>query len=327
MKKSLLALLVSSVLVIAGCEDGKMTQSVLEAEKHIVQLGNELKSTQDSLAKKEAEVAELSGVKEENDKLKAELEKAQQNQALQVEIVKLFDKTEVVKHNVDPKEEFSIKETEVRSFVSLPKTNFDWLNQLLINKIYDYNEEQGRTLKNPTEEQLKQYLEEGFQAAVESVKQEPLLGNEDRIDSYYEGRRNNIATFAMTFYNYLGGAHGMHLTQYINVDLDKQAEISLNDLVSEKNQAKLKEILWDSYASSRVDASGKYNGFGDKNDFRISSEFYFSSSGIVFVYPPYELGPYAEGDVEVHVSWHEANNLLNPDYQRGEKDGLFKREE
>lgn len=52
MNKSLLALLISSVFVIAGCEDGKMTQTVLEAEKQIVHLGTELKNAQSDLAKK-----------------------------------------------------------------------------------------------------------------------------------------------------------------------------------------------------------------------------------------------------------------------------------
>ncbi|MFA9488356.1 MULTISPECIES: DUF3298 domain-containing protein [unclassified Mannheimia] len=326
MKKSLLALLVSSVFVMSGCEDGKMTQTVLEAEKQIVHLGTELKNAQSELAKKEAEVNELSGVKAENEKLKAELEKAQQNTALQVEIVKIFDKKEVIKHQVDPKEEFAIEESTVSSFVSLPKTNFDWLNQLLINQAYDYNEEAGRKLKNLTEEEFKKHYEEVYQGLVESVKSKPVIGYDEYISSTFIGQRNNIATFLMTHYTYTGGAHGMHFTQYINVDLDKKAVIGLNDLISQKNQAQLKEMLWEIHSRERVDENGNYNGRGNQKEFRVSEQFYFTSSGIVFVYPPYELGAYAEGDTEVEADWHSINKLLNPDYQRGEKDGLFAEE-
>lgn len=323
MKKSLLALLISSVFMIAGCEDGKMTQTVLEAEKQIVQLGNELKSTKDALEKKELELAELSEVKAENENLKAELEKAQKNMALHVEIVNIFDKKDVIKHQVDAKEEFAITESKVSSFVSLPKTNFDWLNQLLINQAYDYNEEKGRKLKNPTEEEFKNYRESVYQDLVESAKTEPAIGYDDHIYSTFVGQRNNIATFIMTSYSYAGGAHGMHYTRYINVDLDKKAEIKLNDLISQQNQAELKQILWKNYSSTRVDESGKYNGFGNEKEFRLSEQFYFSPSGIVFVYPPYELGSYAEGNVEVEAGWYSVNKLLNSDYQVGEKDGFF----
>ncbi|GAB1673998.1 RsiV family protein [Mannheimia haemolytica] len=323
MKKSLLALLIGSVFLISACEDGKMTQTVLEAEKQIVQLGTELKNAQADLAKKEAEVAELSGVKAENEKLKSELENAQQNTALNVEIVKIFDKKEVIKHQVDPKQEFAIEESTVSAFVSLPKTNFDWLNQLLINQAYDYNEEQGRKLKNPTEEEFKKHREAVYQGLVESVKTEPAIGYDDHISSAFIGQRNNIATFTMMHYTYMGGAHGMHYTQYINVDLAKKAIIGLNDLISPKNQVQLKDILWENYSSVRVDENGNYNGFADKKEFRISDQFYFTPHGIAFVYPPYELGAYAEGDIEVEADWYLINKLLNSEYQRGEKDGFF----
>ncbi|MEG9533233.1 DUF3298 domain-containing protein [Mannheimia indoligenes] len=326
MKKSLLALLISSVFVIAGCEDGKMTQTVLEAEKQIVHLGTELKNAQSDLAKKEAEVAKLSGVKAENEKLKAELEKAQQNTALNVEIVKIFDKKDVIKHKVDPKEEFAIEESTVSSIVTLPKTNFDWLNQLLINQAYDYNEEESRKLKNPTEEEFKKHREEVYQGLLESTKTEPTIGYDEHIHSTFMGQRNNITTFLMTHYSYTGGAHGMHHTQYINVDLAKKVVIGLNDLISPKNQAQLKELLWENYSRERVDENGKYNGFGDKKEFRISDQFYFTPEGIAFVYPPYELGAYAEGDIEVEADWYSINKLLNSDYQRGEKDGFFAEE-
>lgn len=322
MKKSLLALLISSVFVVTGCEDGKMTQTVLEAEKKIVQLGNELKSTQDTLAKKEAEVAELSHVKAENDKLKAELEKAQQNTALQVEIIKIFDKNETVKHEVDPKEKYALDESKVAYFVSIPKTNMPWLNQIFINKVY--GDEELKKNPNPTEEDLKKLSETNYQQMIETVKEEPMIGMEESLSSDYLGQRNNIATFVMDSYIYSGGAHGMNYTRYLNVNLNEKAAIGLNDVISPRNQDKLKKILWTNYSSERLDDNGKYNGFADQKEFRISEDFYFDGYGMTFVYPPYELGAYAEGNVEVSASWYEINELLNSDYQRSEKDGFFK---
>lgn len=310
MKKSLLALIVAATFLTTACEDKETLQKLQNAEKALVQLESDLKT-----------------VKAENETLKAELTKAQQNVPLQVEIVKIFDKSEVIKHKVDQKEEYAIDESKVTSFVSIPKTNFEWLNKILVRRAYNPDEDLGRTLKNPTEQDLIKATEDNHNSMIAIAKGDPVIGFEESLFSDFIGQRNHIATFSMQYDVYTGGAHGMHGISYINVDLNKKTVISLNDLISDKNLDLFKEMVWENYAMSRVDENGKYNGYADKKEFRISPEFYFSSTGIVFVYPPYELGPYAEGDVEVEVSWYQANDLLNPDYQRGEKDGFFKQEE
>lgn len=322
MKKSLLTLLIASAFFTVGCEDSKMTQALLEAEKNIVQLGNDLKVTKADLDKKVEELNALSAVNAENETLKAELEKAQKNVALQVEIVKIFDKSEVIKHAPKPKEEYQLEETGVAHFVAIPKTNLAWLNQLFINKVYD--PEALKTTPNPTEQDLVAQSEKNYQGMLADAKGEPVLGIEESIRSDYLGQRNHIASFMMQAYSYGGGAHGMHHTAYINVDLNKKAEIRLDDLIGSKNQGKLKKVLWKNYSDERLDEKGKYNGFANPKEFRISDQFYFDRNGIVFVYPPYELGPYAEGDVEILAGWEEINELLNGDYQRTEKDGFFK---
>lgn len=161
---------------------------------------------------------------------------------------------------------------------------------------------------------------------VESAKEEPVIGYDDSLTSSFLAQRNNIATFTMQFYSYSGGAHGMHYTHYINFDLNKKSIINLDDLVSPQNQAQFKEMLWANYRNNRLDENGKYTGFAEQKDFRISPDFYFAPHGLIFVYPPYELGPYVEGDVEVEVSWYEINDLLKPEYRPTEKDGFFMNE-
>lgn len=303
MKKSLLALAIAVAFTTTACEDKETLQKLQHAEKAVAQLESDLKTA-----------------KAENETLKTELKQSR----LEVEIAKIFDRNEVIKHKVDPKAEFSLEESKISAFVTIPKTNLDWLNNILIKAAYDPDEALGRTLKNPTEQDLLKSQEKTFKEMVESARETPVIGYEESVFSEFVSQRNHIATFSMLHYSYAGGAHGMHYTRYINVDLNKKSVISLNNLVSPKNQAQFKESLWESYAMSRVDENGKYNGFGDPKEFRISPEFYFSPNGIVFVYPPYELGSYAEGEVEVEVPWYQVNDLLNRDYQRGEKDGFFK---
>lgn len=307
MKKSLLALIITATFLTTACEDKETLQKLQNAEKTRVQLEMDLKN-----------------VKAENETLKAELTKAQQNVQLQVEIVKIFDKSELVKHKVNPREEYAIEETKVGSFVTMPKTNLDWLNNILVKKAYAPNKELGRTLQNPNEQDLIKLIEENYHNMIASAKEGSSIGYDEDMYSEFIGQRNHIATFSMENYSYSGGAHGMHYLSYINVDLNKKEEIRLNDLISSGNQEKLKKVLWKNYSNERLNEKGEYNGFANPKEFRISEEFYFNNLGIIFVYPPYELGSYSEGYVQILVSWEEINELLNGDYQRTEKDGFFK---
>ena len=51
MKKSLLAILISSIVLLAACDDKENQAKWQQAEQKILQLQTELKNTQDELAK------------------------------------------------------------------------------------------------------------------------------------------------------------------------------------------------------------------------------------------------------------------------------------
>ena len=57
--------------------------------------------------------------------------------------------------------------------------------------------------------------------------------------------------------------------------------------------------------------------FMSKDDFYVSENIYFSREGITFVYPPYTLGSYAEGEKELTLSFYENDlkSILTPEFQ------------
>lgn len=158
------------------------------------------------------------------------------------------------------------------------------------------------------------FFERHFQQNVASAKQDKIM-NEENSRIYYMGQRNNLVMFSKHYYSFSGGAHGMYSTEYLNIDVNKKAVIQLDDLVSSKNQTKLKTILWENYTRERLDENGNYDdSFMAKKDFYIANNFYFSPNGITFVYPVYVLGAYAEGEIELSVSFEEISELLNKAY-------------
>lgn len=85
MKKSLIALLISSVVFLSACDDKEKTQ---QATQEISQLKSDLEHTKTELGKANSEIVAL----------KAQLEKVQSEfPALNVEIETIFNKKEILK--------------------------------------------------------------------------------------------------------------------------------------------------------------------------------------------------------------------------------------
>lgn len=99
------------------------------------------------------------------------------------------------------------------------------------------------------------------------------------------GQRYQLATFSIIseFYR---GAHGGFSTDYVNVDLARQKEITLTDLVDESAiKGGLREVLWTRYGEYLNDKETE--SFIEEKDFRVSPNFRIEAEAVVFVYPLY----------------------------------------
>lgn len=316
MKKSLITLALASIFMLSACDD-KTSQKLLESEKKVVQLEAEYKKVQAELATKTTELAQA--------QTKLDYSKSS-FPALQVEIVKLVEKSDSLKFEKDPKDEYAREQSDISLFISIPKTQVEWLDTLLLKSLWLHYVEADKQAEaekqSVTEEQVKSFFEQQYQQTLATVKEDKYPAYTESGETYYLGQRNHIVSFSQNFYHYSGGAHGIGQTNYLNVDINKQAIITLDDLVSQKNQAKLREILWESYKNERLDENGKFEeSFMTHTDFFIANNFYFTPNGVTFVYPVYALGPYVEGEIEIFAGFEQLKDLISPDYFPTQKDG------
>lgn len=331
MKKSLLSLLVSSIFVLSACNEQEtqaLTQKLKEAEQTITQLKADVEKSQQA----------LNAYKAETETKLAEAEKAKLNVPyLKVDIESLFKKSETIKLKNN---EFR-DEVMIDYFVSIPKTQFDWLDNLVIRQIlnnynFDMTKDEANDLHNrkidvnkvtgSEREELLKWIEKSYAEDLEAIKDG--FNIDQTIRTSYLGQRENIVTFSQLFYSYAGGAHGMFGTNYINIDVNTQRIITLNTLVTKANQDKLKELLWQQYEyrNQALSTHGEaVEPFTSKKDFGVVDNFYFGDDGVTFVFPVYAIGAYAEGEIELTVSWDAINPILNEQYQRVEKENYSTR--
>lgn len=280
MKKTLVAALISSVILLTGCQDK-------DAEAKITQLNQT--------------VAQLSA---ENTKLKEQIEKTLP--AIFVENDEIFNQSEIIKHPKS-KEDYQPEETKIEYSISTIKTNIDWLNDLLWKKLTE-NEE----MKNISREQFVARYQTAFEEDKKEVKETPSFGISHSMWTDFIAQKEKLATFAISYYNYEGGAHGIEGNRYFTIDLTTRHILTLNDLFNEKDLPKVKTLLWEQYNNSNKE----YEPLIGADSFNLSNNIYLDSRGVHFIYDVYEIAPYAAGEQDLLLYFGQLEELFRPEFKQ-----------
>ncbi|WP_109428324.1 DUF3298 domain-containing protein [Aggregatibacter kilianii] len=290
MKKLPIAALIAGSLTLTACDD-KEKNALIEQTQTQAQMIEQLNTQVDTLQKQVVDLAE--------------------NQAVHVEPEVLFEKSETIKFDNKSPDSYAPESAEAKVSVKTLKTNMDWLTDLLVNELIRQFTAEGK-VKIENKQQFVEYLQTLYADSVKEVKEFELIGMTTNFDVKYLGQRENIATFTIGYYGYSGGAHGMYSTQFLNIDLAKKALLDIDDVINPDQHDKLKELLWETYSNASNNET-----FTPKSEFYVEKDFYFSHDGITFVYPPYAIGSFAEGEKELTIHWGELkeNKLLTPHFQ------------
>lgn len=120
-----------------------------------------------------------------------------------------------------------------------------------------------------------------------------------------------IASINKYFYEYTGGAHGLHGKIYKVYSLSNGERLKIEDILIDVNNLdlinKVKEKLL-----SNADEESYFNLDGLSLQ---ENNFYITSKGLTFTWGIYEIAPYATGDSEVLFSIDEIMPYLKDEYK------------
>ncbi|WP_109078333.1 DUF3298 domain-containing protein [Aggregatibacter kilianii] len=292
MKKLLIATLIAGSLMLTACDDKEKTALIEQAQKQ-AQTIEQLNTQVDNLQKQVVDLAE--------------------NQAVRVEPEVLFEKSETVKFDkkpAEPSDGYVRESAEAKVSVKTLKTNMDWLTDLLLNELIRKFTAEGQD-KIESKQQFVEQLQTLYTDSVSYVKNNEALGRTTNFNVKYLGQKENLATFTINYYGYFGGAHGMYSTEFLNIDLAKKNLLDIDEVINPDQHDKLKELLWNAYSNESNNET-----FTPKSEFYVPKDFYFSRDGIAFVYPPYAIGSFAEGEKELTLYWWQLKEekLLMPQF-------------
>lgn len=120
---------------------------------------------------------------------------------------------------------------------------------------------------------------------------------------------NTLLSFAIYQYIYpYRAAHGMNSTTYVNYYAPEQLLLTASNLFDPSSRAEiintLRQAAKDQYAS--------LDTMVDSQEIKSFENFYVSPDNITFVYEPYEIAPYAAGQVSVTVAPYQLYDYLTP---------------
>lgn len=198
-----------------------------------------------------------------------------------------------------------------------------WLNSQLKQIITDGNKKFDGLSLPQTAAALVKDMVEGYNADVDSS----IVGIDKKAPHYFLNREyqtlsniiyneNGYVTLSVFNYAYTGGAHGNHGTAMYCFDTGAQKHLSLQDIVH-IDSLKAAELLEKYYRQqyniplpTPLDQSLFVKNLAPNNN------FYFGPAGLGFVYVPYEIAPYASGEINIWIPFSELKPYLNPEFAK-----------
>ena len=159
--------------------------------------------------------------------------------------------------------------------------------------------------KNDIEEQRKMGLDRGFMQWMN------YTNNSQQSIDYND---NGYVVIDFLADAYTGGAHGNYSSIMYCLDVKNKKQMLLSDILKIDTNT-LQKVLEKNF---RVNYNIKHNGRLSTvlfDDFlKPNKNFYFNSNGIAFMYNPYEVASYAQGQIVVFIPFADIKSYLTPDF-------------
>ena len=144
------------------------------------------------------------------------------------------------------------------------------------------------------------------------------------IDSWYSYYKNiegevqfydkGLLVYRSYFDEYTGGAHGIYMSTFLNIDLAIMRPLKLDDIFVGDYKENITNMIWSELmAKHKVKTREALEdlGYGSTGEIAPTENFYLDNKGITFYYNVYDITPYAMGPVTVSLSYSMIDHWLN----------------
>lgn len=177
-------------------------------------------------------------------------------------------------------------------------------------------------------EAVKKYTEkyvDNYRKDLEPIYRKDEKDKEDDASmeawySYYKGIEShvqlyikNLLVYRVDYNEYTGGAHGIYMSSFLNLDLRTLASLRLDDLFVNGYEEPLTDLLWNQLmADNKVATRQELEdmGYATTGNLEPTENFYLDREGITFYYNVYDITPYVMGPVKITLPYQMMQHLL-----------------
>lgn len=169
-------------------------------------------------------------------------------------------------------------------------------------------------------QQLEQQIQPSMQTFLNLDKELKALSASHSISLMIKPKILNsgdpLATVVLNSSHYLGGAHGASAQRYYNFDLEQQTLIKLDDIIAEKQKAKLEAQAYEAFKVWVMESklAKDVAEYEQAWKFILTDNFYLAKEGLILQYAEYEIGPYVVGLPRLMIPYAQLQGVLKPQY-------------
>lgn len=178
--------------------------------------------------------------------------------------------------------------------------------------IKKYTEKYIKDYRNDLEPMYKKDEQEKEKGASMEAWYSYYKGVESRVQLYIK----HLLVYRIDYNEYTGGAHGIYMSTFLNMDLHTLTPVRLDDLFAGDYKEALTDLLWNQLmADNKVATRRELEdiGYATTGELEPTENFYLGQEGITFYYNVYDIAPYVMGPIKITLPYEMMQHLLKDD--------------
>jgi len=195
-----------------------------------------------------------------------------------------------------------------------------WLNRQIKRMLYLGDSSEEANIPQLVKQSSRSYLGDYQSSIGEELKgaDEGMMASMDYSNSTnlsINFNDNGFVVFEAGVFDYSGGAHGNYGSSMHCLDVYEQKELKLSDIIT-LDSAGLQALV-ETYFRQQYDLAptDSLNGILFENALPANDNFYFNDKALGFLYNPYEVASYAQGQIFVSIPFSALSAYLVPAFK------------
>lgn len=178
-------------------------------------------------------------------------------------------------------------------------------------------------LENSTVEiKINKFLEEEFKQSIawyDEIQTDSAYYEDISYDMQYsfetgytiEYNTTKFISIVLNHYQFTGGAHGNYFALGYNIRIPDGKNLTLKDIIMSDSfdilAEECEQAILESYQTNTLLEAGL---FEDEIVIEEDQDFYITPTGLVIQFDPYEVGPYAMGEIIAEIPFEKIKDIL-----------------